>query len=348
MKLSEISDLVGGQLKGDGSLQITGIASLESAGEGEISFLAGRRFQSSLASSKASALLLPEGEWDLRTPHILCKNPYFAFALVMQRFHRMVEVQDPGIHRSAIVADDAHLGEEVSIGANVVIDSGVKIGNRSTVFPNCFIGTMTQVGEDVTIYPNVTIRESVEIGNRVIIHPGAVIGCDGFGYAEENGRMVKIPQRGTVVIEDDVEIGANCCIDRATLGETRIHRGVKLDNLIQIAHNAEIDEHSAVAAQSGVSGSSKIGRHSKIGGQVGLVDHITLGDYTTCGAQAGITKSHPDHTILSGYPARPHREQLKIEAAQGKLPQLIRKLAEIERRLDELESSINGKSETEQ
>ena len=324
-------------------MEITGVASLESAETGDIAFLTNRRYQRFLASTKASALLLPDGDWDFEIPYIICENPYYAFATLMQQFHRIVQDQVRGVQHSAIIADDVRLGLDISIGANVIIDAGGEIGNRSTVFPNCYIGRGSRIGEDVTIYPNVTIREGILIGDRVIIHSGSVIGSDGFGYAEDNGKMLKIPQKGGVVIEDDVEIGANCCIDRGTLGETRIHKGAKLDNLIQIAHNVIIGEDTVIAAQCGVSGSSQIGNHAKLAGQVGLAGHITLGDYTICGAQSGITKSHDENTVLSGMPARPHREQLKIEAAQSKLPELLLKFTQLQRRIEDMEKMINSK-----
>ncbi|HDL18702.1 MAG TPA: UDP-3-O-(3-hydroxymyristoyl)glucosamine N-acyltransferase [Bacteroidetes bacterium] len=337
MKLSEIADLVSGTLRGDGGIEISGIAPLETAGDGDVSFLANPRYQSQLKTTQAAALLLPEGEWPVEQPVIICKNPYFGFALLMQHFHQIVQKQAAVIHPAAQIADDVQFGANPSIGAFVVIGSGVRLGDNVTVFPGCYIGKNCKTGNDVTLYSHVMLREEVEIGDRVIIHSGSVLGSDGFGFAQEKGVYHKIPQIGRVVIEDDVEIGANCCIDRATLGETRIHRGTKLDNLIQIAHNVKIGEHSVIAGQTGISGSTQVGHHAMFGGQVGIIGHITIGDYVICGAQAGVTKSIPDKGFVSGYPARPHKEHLKIEAAAKKLPEMLRRLHRLEEKIARLE-----------
>ncbi len=341
MKLSDIANLVDGKTIGDGNTEIKGIASLEYARIGDISFLTNRKYHHFIESTKASALILPLDNWDCKIPFILCENPNVAFALLMQHFYNHVKIQKEGIHPTAILEEKVRLGDGISIGANVYIEEGVKIGHHSTIFPNCFIGSNTLIGDEVTIYPNVTIREEIEIGNRVIIHAGSVIGNDGFGYAENEGQYLKIPQVGRVIIEDDVEIGANCCIDRATLGATTIRRGVKLDNLIQIAHKVEIGENSVIAAQTGISGSSKIGRNAKFGGQVGLAGHIIIGENVAIGGRAGVTKSHPDNLVLSGFPARPHKEQLKLEASIGKVQKLIKRVRELEEKVAQLEKLVD-------
>lgn len=339
MKLGDIAKLIGGKLEGSADVDITSVAPLETAHKGEISFLANSRYQTLLNDTNASALILPKGEWDVKIPFIVCENPYYGFTLLMQHFYLSVRKPKSGIHPSAQIDENLKTGENVSIGPYVVIEADVKLGNNVSIFSGSYIGSNTKIGDDVTIYPNVTIREEIEIGNRVIIHSGTVIGSDGFGFAQEKGVYHKIPQIGNVVIEDDVEIGANCCIDRATLGETRIHRGAKLDNLIQIAHNVEIGEHTVVAAQTGISGSTKVGNHCMIGGQVGFVGHITIGDYVICGAQAGITKSIKDKEFVSGYPARPHKQQLKIEAAQSRILELLRKVKVLEKKVEQLEKN---------
>ena len=343
IKLEKITEFLNGELQGDGDTVITGIAPLETAGVGDISFLANSRYLHFLQKTGASALLLPRGEWQLDLPFIICDNPYFGFTKLMQHFYPGVQKQNDGIHSDAGINKDVNLGKNVSIGAFVVIESGVKVKDGTTIFPGCYIGRDCQIGKNVTIYPNVTIREEVEIGDNVILHSGTVIGCDGFGFAQEKSTYHKIPQIGRVVIEKNVEIGANCCIDRATLGETRIHRGSKLDNLIQIAHNVEIGEHSVIAAQTGISGSTKIGNGCMFGGQVGLVGHITIGDQVICGAQAGVTKSIPDKTFVSGYPARPHRQQLKLEAALLRLPEALRRLKKVEQKIAESEGNSDNK-----
>ena len=340
MKLGDIARLVNGELHGDPDLEIRGVASLDRARAGDLSFLANPKYRHLLEKTQASALLLPRGDWKLSAAAILCDNPYYAFALVMRQFYRLVHRLAPGIHPTAVIDPDARVGENVAIRAYVVVESGVEIGDGTQIFPHCYIGQNTRIGSETTIYPGVMIREECEIGNRVIVQPGAVIGSDGFGFAPEKGRYHKIPQSGRVVIEDDVEIGANTCVDRATLGETRIRRGAKLDNLIQVAHNVEIGEDTVIAGQAGISGSSKIGHHAMIGGQAGISGHLKLGNYVIVGAQAGVTKDVPDGTFVSGYPARPHKESLRVEAAQMKLPELLKKIRQLEQKIAALEKRL--------
>lgn len=335
MTLGEIAKLTDGELKGDADQEITGVATLEDAQEGQISFLANPKYREQLHATGASAVILPVGSPDPGRPHILCKNPYFGFTLVVREFHPPAQPRAAGIHPSAQVETSAELGEGSSIGAWVVIEAGARLGNHVTVFPGCFIGRNVRIGDAVTIHPNVHIGEAVEIGNRVVINPGAVIGCDGFGFAQDDGVYHKIPQVGTVVIEDDVEIGANTCIDRATLGATRIRQGCKLDNLVQIGHNVEIGEHSVVAGQAGISGSTKLGHHCMLGGQAGVTGHVTIGDYAAVGAQGGVTRSVEDRQTMAGYPARPVQQELKIAAAQTKLPELLHRVRALEKRLEQ-------------
>jgi len=333
MKAQEIAELVEGQLVGDGGVEIRAVAPIDRAQEGDISFIAGPSYAKHLATTGASVLLVPKGDWQTSKTLIVVDNPYFAFRQVLEAFYPPHSPLEEGIHPTAIVGPNTQLGAGTAVGAYVVIGRDCHIGAKVQIYPGVFIGDEVEIGEGTLIYPHVTIRERVRIGRNVIIHGGAVIGSDGFGYAQKGDRYYKIPQVGTVVIEDEVEIGANCTIDRATLGETRIRRGAKLDNLIQVAHNVEIGENTVIAAQTGISGSTKIGRNVVVGGQVGFVGHITIGDYSAFGAQAGVTKSIPPHTMVSGYPARPHHQQLRIEAAVQKLPDLIKRIKKIEEAL---------------
>ncbi len=337
MRLSEIARLTGARFNGPGDPEISGVAPIEKAGPGDLTFLANPRYEKFVETTRATAIFVPPGEWHSKAALLTVENPYFAFTQVLQKLFPLTLEQPEGVHPTAVLGQGVTLGEHVSIGAFVVVKDNVSIGERTTLFPHVFIGRNSKIGRNCTVYPNVSIREKTQIGDRVIIHSGTTIGSDGFGFAPKDGVYHKIPQIGIVVIEDDVEIGANCAIDRAALGETRIGRGTKLDNLIQVAHNVQIGEHTVVAAQSGISGSTKIGRHVVIGGQVGFVGHITVGDGAMFGAQAGVTKSVPSGVIVSGYPAREHKYQLRLEASLQKLPDALKRLRELEKRLAELE-----------
>ncbi|RKY79915.1 UDP-3-O-(3-hydroxymyristoyl)glucosamine N-acyltransferase [candidate division KSB1 bacterium] len=340
MKLAEIARWVNGRLIGDGNIEITGIAPIETAKAGELSFIANPRYKKFLQTTSASAVLVPEGNWDTTAALIFCRNPYLAFAQLMRAFFPKKHTIQPGVHPSAVLAEGVQMGEGCAVAPLVVIEKGCQLGQNVILYPGVYLGEGVEIGNEVVIYSNVSVLEGVKIGNRVIIHANSVIGSDGFGFVPHEGRYVKIPQAGTVVIEDDVEIGANCAIDRATLGETRICKGTKLDNLIQVAHNVQIGENTVIAAQTGISGSTKIGNNVTIGGQVGIAGHIIIGDRVVCGAQAGVTKSIPAGTVVSGYQARPHRQQLRIEAALQNLPKLIKKIAAMETQINKLEKQL--------
>ena len=303
MQLSQISQAVSGDLEGE-DLEIRGISTLAEAQPGQLSFLSNPRYAKLIAETKASALILdrkrakPEKISVIRTD-----DPYLATLLAVKLFYPQPEPTIEGIHRNSTIAESAKLGEGVGISPGVVIGENVELGNRVKVGPNAVIEMNVSVGEDTVIHAGVVIRHSVLIGKRVIIHPGAVIGADGFGFAPVEGRFEKIPQVGTVIIEDDADIGANTTIDRAFLGATRICRGVKLDNLIQIAHNVEVGPHTVIAAQTGISGSTVIGRGVMMGGQVGTVGHIEIADGAKIGAHSGVSKDVPPGMVVFGYPA---------------------------------------------
>ena len=341
--LGDICRHVHGELHGDADLVITGPAEIATARPGNITFLANPKYRQQLATTKASAVLIDDKAGVTPAiPYIKVPDAYFAFLQTVQLFFPEKELLEPGIHLSAVVDPSAKIGEGTRIGANVTIAAGVQIGKNCRIFPNCVLLQETHIGDDCILYPGVTIREKCRIGNRVIIHNGAVIGSDGFGFAPHEGRYVKIPQVGIVVIEDDVEIGANATIDRATLGETRIRRGAKLDNLVHIAHNVEVGEHTVIAAQTGISGSTKIGKNVKMGGQVGTVGHITIGDNAQIGAQSGVSKSVPPGEVVFGYPARPIMKTKRIEAVLSNLPDLLKRVRQLEKRLEELEKKNNS------
>jgi len=336
--IEEIAGIVGGKVVGDGSIEIRGVAGIKEAVDGEITFLANPKYESYLASTKASAVIAAGVNGSFSGAIINIDNPYLAFLKVVRLFdENPLEKYDRGVHPTAIIPDSVKLGKEISIGAYVVLEENVKIGDRTSILPLACVNEGACIGNDCLIYPHVTIREKCEIGDGVIIHSGAVIGSDGFGYAREGEKHHKIPQIGIVRIEDNVEIGANTTIDRATTGVTLIRRGSKLDNLVQIAHNVVIGENSVVAAQAGISGSTELGKNVVLAGQAGLVGHIKVGDGAMVGAQGGVTKSIPAGTSVSGYPAREHSFARKICAATARLPYLLKEFRNLQSRVDALE-----------
>ncbi|GAB4364457.1 MAG: UDP-3-O-(3-hydroxymyristoyl)glucosamine N-acyltransferase [Calditrichia bacterium] len=339
-KLRELADRVKGELSGDGEIKISGASKLDTATSGDITFLTNPRYKEMLTTTKASAVIIDKKiNVECSIPAIRVENAYYWFLQIFLLFNPPTEIIEPGVHPTAVIHPDVRLGESITIGANVFIGKNCVIGNRTKILPGCVILENVQVGDDCLFYPLVSIREGCRIGNRVIIHNGAVIGSDGFGFAPHEGVYHKIPQLGIVVVEDDVEIGANCTIDRATMGETVIRKGAKLDNLVQIAHNVEVGEHTVMAAQAGISGSTKIGHHVMIGGQVGTVGHIQIGNYVQIGAQSGVSKSIPDNEVFFGYPARPIMRTKRIEAVINKLPELARRVKELEEKLEAMQNN---------
>lgn len=333
MKLKEISKILSLPIEGDGEVEIKGVSSLENAKEGDISFYSDPKLKSFLETTRASALIVPEDLKFNRLPVLRAKNPYLEFAKLMSIFYPLPKFP-PGIHPTSIVSESASIHPSAHIGAFTFIGKNVYIGENTVIMPHSFIGDDVKIGNDCLIYPNVTIRERVFIGNRVIIHAGVVIGSDGFGYVKrEDGTFFKIPQIGTVVIEDDVEIGANTTVDRATLGETRIGKGVKLDNLIQIGHNVKIGENTIIAAQTGIAGSSEIGRGVTMAGQVGIADHIRIGDFTIIAAKTGVAGNVPPNSIIAGYPETEIRLWRRIQASLSRLPEIIKDIREIKGKL---------------
>ena len=319
----ELADYVRGELKGDARVAIDGVASLRNAGPNDLSY-ADEKFKLDVENSRAGCIIVRSGDWPSKTV-IIAANPKLAFARAASWL--LADTADEaGIHPSATVAPDAKIGDHVKIGAGAVVESGTVIGRSTVIEAGCYVGKQTTIGIDCTLYPHVVIYKNVTIGNRVIVHAGAVIGADGFGFVHDGTSHVKFPQVGKVVIEDDVEIGANTCIDRGSLETTIIRRGVKLDNLIQIAHNVDVGEHTIIAAQTGISGSSTLGAHCLIGGQVGIGEHARLDDKTIIGGQGGVLngKHVRSSEVLWGTPVRPLKEFLLQQAhlarlAKGKL-----------------------------
>ena len=328
--IREIAELFDGEVYGDTEVKIKGVSEIDKAEEGEITFLSNQKYKKFLETTKASCIIVSKINIIEDKNLIVVKDPYLAFALLVKYLFGKKKPSFSGISPLSTIADSAKIGKDVNISPYCYIGNNVTIGDATTIYPNVFIDENTSVGKNCLIYSNVSIRENTSIGNDVIIHSGAVIGSDGFGFVWHENKYEKIPQVGRVVLEDDVEIGANCCIDRAAMGETVIKRGAKLDNLIQIAHNVVIGENTAIAAQVGISGSTKVGKFVQVGGQAGFAGHIEIGDNVKIGGQAGITKSVPDGIYITGTPARPFMEQRRLEAVIAKLPKLYKKLLEME------------------
>jgi len=309
----EIASFVGGELKGNASAVLKSVASLKNAGPDDLSY-AEEKFNDDVNATRAGCVIVRSGDFPNKTV-VYSKQPKLAFAKAAV-WLMAEDSDDVGIHPSAVVAPDAKIGDRVRIGPGAVIDAAARIGDGTVVEAGCYIGKKTSIGRDCTLYPRAVIYRGVEIGNRVIIHAGAVIGADGFGFVKDGDAYLKFPQIGKVVIEDDVEIGANTCIDRGSLETTIIRRGVKLDNLIQIAHNVEIGEHTVIASQTGISGSSTLGGQCVIGGQVGIGEHAHLDANTIIGGQGGVLngKHVRGGEVLWGTPVRPLREFLKQQA----------------------------------
>jgi UDP-3-O-[3-hydroxymyristoyl] glucosamine N-acyltransferase len=343
--LGELADLLGGELRGPPDLVIRGLAALDQATPEDITFIAHARFARLGKTSRAGAVIVSPQWASLNKPLIVVDHPYLAYARVAALFAR-ARPGWTGVSDQACLGANVTLGQDVAIAPLVFVGDGVTLGDRVTLMPGCYVGPEAVIGDDTFLAPHVTIMERCRVGARVLMHSGAVIGADGFGFIPTPEGQVKIPQLGTVVIEDDVEIGANVTIDRGALGETRIGRGVKIDNLVQVAHNVELGEHTVIASQAGIAGSTKLGRWVALGGQVGLVGHIKIGDRTQIGAQAGVTNSVPPDQVLLGTPAWPLKETHRIWASWHTLPGLYRRVRKMEQQLAQLTASPERKSET--
>jgi UDP-3-O-[3-hydroxymyristoyl] glucosamine N-acyltransferase len=344
--LAQIAGRIGGKLSGNPETEIDGVAQIDNAATGKITFISNPKYKQALQNTGASAVIIDQkADITPSIPFIVVADAYFGFLQTFLLFNPAKKILEDGVHPSAVVHDSARVAVDAAIGANAYIGAGVMVGSQTQIFPNCVILDNSKIGDDCILYPSVTIRENCSIGNKVIIHNGAVIGSDGFGFAFHEGKYHKIPQVGRVVIEDDVEIGANTTIDRATMGQTVIKKGVKLDNLIQIAHNCVIDENTVIAAQTGISGSTSVGKNVVIAGQVGLVGHIKIGDSAQLGAQSGVTKSVPDGGIYFGYPARPAMRAKRIEAVVNNLPDLMKRIKSLEKEISELKNRLSDLSE---
>jgi UDP-3-O-[3-hydroxymyristoyl] glucosamine N-acyltransferase len=342
MTLLELADRLSCRLEGDGRSEIHRVTGIEQAGPGDLTFFSNPRYAAALRRTRATAVILGEEAPSAPCAMLRTKDPYLAFANALSLFVDATR-PEPGVDPLSAVARDATLGAEVSIGPFVAVGRGARIGDRTVVRPNVCIGDDAVIGEDCVIHSHVAIRERVVIGNRVVIQNGAVIGSDGYGFVRRpDGTHQKIPQTAPVVIEDDVEIGANTAIDRPAVGETRIRAGAKLDNLVQISHGVRVGRNALLAAQVGIAGSTTIGDGVTLAGQVGVAGHIEIGRNAVAGGQSGVTNTLPEGAFVTGYPAIDNREWRKSSVIFRRLPGLRRKIAELERRVADLASLLES------
>jgi UDP-3-O-[3-hydroxymyristoyl] glucosamine N-acyltransferase len=345
IKASEIAALCQGRLVGP-DLELKGLSGLKEAQPGFLSFLSDPKYAPSLPGTRASCIIVPPGTTAEGKTTIECRDPYLGFAKAAQLFYRLAQPkQEPGIHPTSVCSPEAKIDPSATIGPYTLVEAGAEIGPRTVMMGLSFIGARTMIGSDCLIYPNVSVREECVLGNGVILHCGAVVGSDGFGYAREGARYIKIPQTGNVILEDEVEIGANSTIDRGALGPTRIKRGTKLDNLVHIAHNVVVGEDGAIAALSGIAGSTTVGDRVIMGGKVGVIGHLDIGNDVICLAYSGVTKSIPAKTMLYGNPAQPHMKAKRIAAAADMLPEKLKVIKDLEQRVAELEKKLGSKKE---
>jgi UDP-3-O-[3-hydroxymyristoyl] glucosamine N-acyltransferase len=337
--LGELAEVLQARLDGDPGRVVTGVAPLESAGPDQISFLTDLRYRGAADTSRAGAFLVPRDVRDLPAPTLGCDAPQQALIQLLGLFHPPVPTP-AGVDRTAVVAPEARIDPSASVGPLCVVESGAVIGPGARLHALVYVGPGVEIGDDTVVYPHVSLRDGVRVGRRVIIHCGAVLGADGFGFAFDGTAHRKIPQVGGVLIEDDVEIGANTTIDRATFGDTIVGRGTKIDNLVQIGHNVVVGEHSLLVAQVGISGSSRLGRGVVLAGQVGVADHVTIGDGVIAGARSGIGASLAAGEKVLGAPARPIGQAKRIMIAEGRLPEMLHRVRALEQKLERLAAQL--------
>jgi len=338
--LADLADRLGAEVVGDRDRMIEGIRPLDQAGPEHLSFLHNPKYADQAAASPAGAILVESADQLTGRDLLVCDQPYLAVARALELFHPR-PTPELGVHPSAEVHDDLSLGTGSSIGPLVAVGRGVTIGENTEIGAGCVIGDGVHIGDDVLLHPRVVIEDGCRVGHRCVLQSGAVIGSDGYGFATVEGIHHKVPQVGIVVLEDDVEIQANTTIDRGTMGETRIGRGTKVDNLVQLAHNVQVGEHCLLVSQSGISGSTKIGRHSVFAGQAGAAGHLEIGERVVVTARSAAMKSVTDGTILAGFPGRPQAEWMRAQAAVQRLGALRKKVNDLEKRL----AAVEGREE---
>jgi UDP-3-O-[3-hydroxymyristoyl] glucosamine N-acyltransferase len=343
LTLGEIAEILGGKLIGDPSVKVKGIKGIQEAEEGDLTFVASEKYLKFLFSTRASAAIVFK-EVESPIPLIILPNPYLGIVKLMERFYPR-ELPSPSISPYCWISPSAKIGRDVYIGPFVYVGDDAEIGDRVILYPGVYVGPRVKIGEESILYPNVVLYEGTIIGKRVVIHAGTVIGSDGFGYIKEGETIVKIPQIGGVKIEDEVEIGANCAIDRATFGWTRIGRGTKMDNLVQVGHNVSIGENCLIVAQVGIGGSTAIGKGVILGGQVGISDHVKIGDEVQVSGKAGIFRDVEPGEKVGGIPQMPHGRWMKVAAELMRLPELRKSLKELKERLNLIEKKLKGENQ---
>lgn len=338
-----IANLLNGKVEGDGSIKINQLGKIEDAGAGAISFLSNPKYESSIYSTHASAVIVNKDfhpKKELHTTLIRVEDPYLGFTALLEEYHKLINFQKKGVEQPAYINSTAEVGQDIYRGAFSYIGANCKIGNHVKIYPHAYIGDNVQIGDHTIIHSGVKIYPGCVVGSHCVIHAGAVIGSDGFGFApQSDGTYKTIPQVGNVIVGHHVDIGANTTIDCATLESTKIGNGVKLDNLIQIAHNVEIGENTVIAAQTGVSGSTKIGKNCVLAGQVGIVGHLKIGDNSKVGAQAGVGKSMAPGSIELGSPSFDRNKYLRVYAAFKNLPDLAARIQQLEKKVLTLSGS---------
>ncbi len=343
--LGELAEYVGGRVCGDPDVRIKFASTLARAGKGDISFLTNRKYEKQLRTTKASAVIVGTETPTTSVPLLIAEDPYYVFMKIMVLLHGHRKHKKVGISQRASISDSAKIGVDCQIHDFVTIADGTRIGDSCIIYPCVHVGPNVQIGNDSIIYPNVTLYDGCKIGHRVIINANSTIGEDGFGYATHKGIHHKIPQTGIVIIEDDVEIGACCGIERGTLGDTVIGQGSKLGDLVAIGHGARIGPHCLLVAQVGISGSTTIGHHCTIGGQAGIVGHITIGNNVTIAAQSGITNNIPDGKVMLGSPAIEASQAKRVFCTAQHLPEMRQSIRELQNRIERIASSAESDSE---
>ncbi|MDO8281377.1 MAG: UDP-3-O-(3-hydroxymyristoyl)glucosamine N-acyltransferase [Thermodesulfovibrionia bacterium] len=343
MKLKEVADLIGAEISGDPGVEITGASGIRDAAAGDITFLSAKKYANEIRNTMASAVILKKEFKDLVANSLIVDNPQYSFAM-LQRILYIKPQKATGISERAVIGKNVNFGDEVNIHPLAFIGDDVSLGSRVTIYPGAHIGEGVTIGDDSVIYPNVSIYGEATVGKRVIIHAGAVIGSDGFGFVKDKGTHHKVPQVGGVMIEDDVEIGANVTIDRAAMKKSRttIGAGTKIDNLVHIAHNVRIGKNCLLIAQAAIAGSAEIGNDVIIAGQAGVADHIKISNGAVIVSQSGVTRDIPEAQVFSGSPAIPHKTWLRVQNIITKLPEYIKRLQMLERKVNKEDPSNDG------